>query len=47
MIVLAFMRVDDEYVYLEKIEHKHRDWKYNLSCRFEKEAYDKALETLL
>ncbi len=44
---LVFIRDDEKFVYWEKIEHNHRDWKYNLSYKFEKLAYYRALETLV
>lgn len=44
---LAFIREDEEFVYWEKIEHNHRNWEYNLSYKFEKSVYYKALESLL
>lgn len=44
--IVVFIRQDKNYVYWYKFMHNHREWKYNLSYQFEKNAYMQALEQL-
>lgn len=40
------VKEDEESVYWYNFEHEHRDWEYNLTYRFEKNAYAQALHKL-
>lgn len=37
---------DDKYVYWKEFKHNHRDWKYNISYKFDKEKYESAMKKL-
>ena len=43
----VYMKEDDKFVYWYKIKHNHREWKYDLTFKFEKEAYHQALKVLV
>lgn len=40
------VREDEEFVYWYGFKHEHRDWAYNLSYKFEKKAYQIAMDEL-
>lgn len=40
------VKEDDGFVYWYDFRHNHRDWTYNLNYRFEKKAYQKAMNKL-
>lgn len=44
--VYVFISYDDYYVYWYKFRHNHRDWKYNISYKFDRKEYEKSLEDL-
>ncbi len=44
--ILVFINQDDEYVYWNRFEHNHRVWKYNISFKFKKDEYEKAMQQL-
>ena len=44
--VTLHVKKDDQYVYWHDFQHEHRHWVYNLTYKFEKEAYEKALQKL-
>ncbi|MEE0059702.1 MAG: hypothetical protein UE295_02615 [Acutalibacteraceae bacterium] len=44
--ICVFIKYDDDYVYWYKFRHNHRDWKYDISYKFDKTEYEKTLEAL-
>lgn len=45
--VILSVRQTKDYVYWENFRHNHREnWKYNLSYKFDRTEYDKAMEQL-
>lgn len=45
--VSVHIKEDENYVYWYDFEHNHRDWEYDLSFKFIKKDYIKALDSLL
>ena len=40
------LKEEDGFVYWYDFHHSHRDWEYDLTFRFEKSAYEKAMRKL-
>ncbi len=44
--IVVHIKQDSEYVYWYKFEHNHRNWEYNISYKFDRKEYEKALEEM-
>ena len=44
--VMVNVERDDSYVYWKEFRHNHRDWKYNISYKFDRLEYESALKQL-
>lgn len=44
--ILVYIKYDADYVHWYKFEHNHRNWKYNISYKFDRIEYEKALKEL-
>ncbi len=44
--ILVEIVKDDKYVYWKNFKHNHRNWRYNISYKFDKSDYENALKNL-
>lgn len=44
--ILIDIEKDADYVYWKAFKHNHREWKYDISYQFDREAYEKELRRL-
>jgi len=44
--ILVFVSQDEDYIYWNNFKHNHRNWKYDISYKFDKKEYMKALQQL-